>query len=440
MTRRTLAAAAVWCAAVLLVAGCQAGPAGSPPVGTPSSAPTDNAPDSAPGGAPGDALDVLVEQLTAIHPEPFHGIPEAEFTAHLEDLRGRLDGLSADQTTVEVMRLVALLSRAGRDGHQFVLPQAGHDGEVLPLTVYEFTEGVFVTAAPPPYTDLVGARILAIDGRPIAEVLALVEPLVPRDGPATVPAFRPTLLVRCDVLRGLGVIGDGAVSLEVRDAAGDRVAEVEPTAFDAFLAWAGPQGPLGLPDEEDPRYLSRPEEILWSDGPDAAGVLYVRYPAVRRAAPEAYADVQRRLATPGLTRVVLDLRQNSGGDNTRNPALIDVLADTPAGVPLVVLTDRVTFSAAANLATDLEQRFAPVFVGEPMGGGLNFWNDVTWIELDDLPTPLRVGISTRYWQRSTPEDPRLSIEPDIAVPVLAADHFTGRDPTLTAALGPLPTG
>ena len=81
----------------------------------------------------------------------------------------------------------------------------------------------------------------------------------------------------------------------------------------------------------------------------------------------------------------------------------------------------------------------PVFVGEPMGGGLNFWNDVTWVHLDRLPVPMQVGVGTRYWQQAAdPDDSRLTTEPDLPVRVEAEDYFTGRDPTLDAALGVLP--
>jgi hypothetical protein len=48
---------------------------------------------------------------------------------------------------------------------------------------------------------------------------------------------------------------------------------------------------------------------------------------------------------------------------------------------------------------------------------------------------MRVGISTIYWEKSTPDDQRLTIEPEIAVPSLAADYFEGRDPVLEAAAG-----
>jgi hypothetical protein len=40
---------------------------------------------------------------------------------------------------------------------------------------------------------------------------------------------------------------------------------------------------------------------------------------------------------------------------------------------------------------------------------------------------------------AAPDDPRLTIEPDIAVPVRAADYFAGRDPAPDAILAaPIP--
>jgi hypothetical protein len=101
---------------------------------------------------------------------------------------------------------------------------------------------------------------------------------------------------------------------------------------------------------------------------------------------------------------------------------------------LWVLTDRITFSAASNLATEIEQTTDARFAGEAMGGGLNFWDDVQFVELVNLPIPLTVGISTRYWQKSFAEDPRLTIEPDLAVPHRSEDYFGGVDATLDAVL------
>ncbi|MGI8998868.1 MAG: hypothetical protein ACR2GO_04095 [Candidatus Limnocylindria bacterium] len=61
-------------------------------------------------------------------------------------------------------------------------------------------------------------------------------------------------------------------------------------------------------------------------------------------------------------------------------------------------------------------------------------NDVRWVALDALPVPMRVGVGTRYWQFATVDDPRLTIKPDVEVPVAAADFFGGIDAALDAAL------
>ena len=102
--------------------------------------------------------------------------------------------------------------------------------------------------------------------------------------------------------------------------------------------------------------------------------------------------------------------------------------------PLFVLTDRRTFSAASNLATEIEQSTEATFAGEEMGGGLNFWNDVNFTQLNHLAIPLRVGISTRYHEKSFPEDPRLTITPDLEIELTSADYFAGIDPVLEQVL------
>lgn len=379
-------------------------------------------------------LDLLVEDLERIHPDPWHGIAREDFVAALDDLKARLAGLSNDEFVVELSRVVALLSRAGRDGHQFAIPANGAEGAYLPIRVYEFEEGLFITQALPPNADLAGARIVAVAGHPVAEVLDALEPLVPRDGPQTVVEFRPLFFVRGDILHGLGLIGEGAVELTVVDPDGERAVSVDPVSFDSYEAQFELDAALRLPSRPDTLYLSDYTRIAWSRYLAESRTLYLRYAEVHDLG-SLDTDLRDRGAEPDVDRVVLDLRQNPGGDNHSYPLLLHRLQDYAGAHPgrLFVLIDRITFSAASNFATELEQTTDATFVGEPMGGGLNFWDDVRFIDLRDLAVPMRVGISTRYWQKSFPDDPRLTIDPDIPVPVRAADYFAGLDPALEAA-------
>jgi hypothetical protein len=424
-------------ALVLAAAGC-GGPSASPSVlgSAAASASASGQPISAVDAARAELAE-LVDRLEQIHPEPYHGIDRDAWMASLDDLSQRLPQLTPLQAQVELQRLVALLSREGRDGHQFALPLPDVEGPVLPIRVYEFADGVFVTDALDPYGDLVGARLAAIGGHPIGEVLDAVEPLIPRDSPVTVSDFRPVVLLRTSVLRGLGLVEEGAVAVTVTDSDGaSREASLEPVPFADWVAWAGPLGMVRLPARAGTLYLSNLDERFWTRFLDDSGTLYVRYSMVGPAPSEEIAAMLDRAAEPDVVRVVFDLRQNPGGDNTTYPSLLSALRSPIIDRPghFFVLTDHVTFSAAANLATELEQTTSAIFAGEPMGGGLNFWNDVDWVVLRDWPVPMQVGISTRYWEKAEPADPRLTIEPDVPAPLLGAAYFADRDPALESVL------
>ena len=67
-----------------------------------------------------------------------------------------------------------------------------------------------------------------------------------------------------------------------------------------------------------------------------------------------------------------------------------------------------------------------------MGGSPNLYGDARPI---DLPSSRHdIHMATRFWERSTADDRRVSIEPDIVADLSLADYFAGRDPVLQAIL------
>jgi hypothetical protein len=397
------------------------------PVASMSHAPSFEASPSTGVDAAAADLDLLLELLEGIHPEPYHGIPRDEWLAHLREIQRGMAARTPEETMVAVMELVASLSREGQDGHQLAFPPGG--GPMLPIRVFEFSDGLFITDAID--TELVGSRITALAGRPVGEVLELLEPLVPRDSPATVPGFRPFYLLRADVLEGLGLIDDdGSVTLTLERDGQTSEVMLRTIGSDEFNAWAGAFGVIHLPAREGLRSTEE-DRLFWTERV-ADGALYVRLREVQAVPRDQVAALSEEIDAADVGRVILDLRHNPGGDNTTYAYFLSVLRDSAK--PLWVLIDRRTFSAAANLATEIERSTDARFAGEAMGGGVNFWNDVRFVELEHLPIPLSVGISTTYHQMSTPDDLRLTIEPQLAVPYRSADYFGGVDATLEAVL------
>ena len=192
-------------------------------VGLHSAPPTPGA--TAAGGFQAD-VDAMLQARDTIHPDGWFGMDRAEWLAAAEEVAGRADTLSDDQRLVELVRLAAMPTWNGRDGHSGIWPFGPDDGTHLyPVRWWRFPEGLVITAARAPYEDLVGARVEAIGDRPIDEVLTLVQPLSPRDNPSNLLAFSTLFLRASELLAGLGVIdeaGPTRFTVVGRDGVGAR--------------------------------------------------------------------------------------------------------------------------------------------------------------------------------------------------------------------------
>jgi hypothetical protein len=346
--------------------------------------------------------------------------------------------MTDDQVLVELIRLASMPGWAGRDGHTGIFPGSGtHE---FPIRLWQFSDGLFITAARAPYEDLAGSKIETIAGRPIAEVLALVEPLAPRDNPSNLLAYAPLYLRVSEVLSGLGVLARaGPATFGVVGPSGTRrEVEIAPIAAEDDIAWHGGD-PLTLPPAGDALWLRDIGKPLWWTVLGDTRTLFIQYNAVEAGIDGVADEILARAKRGDVDRVVVDLRNNGGGDNRTYGHLLGILQDPAIDRPgrLTVLIGRLTFSAAANFATELEGTTGATFVGEAMGGSPNLYGDARRV---DLPSGLPVYVATRYWQKSTAEDERVTIEPDLAIPMSSEDYRAGRDPVLETATGETPAG
>lgn len=380
-----------------------------------------------------------MERIRAVHPDPFHATPEAVVQAAADDLAARADGLTRDQLLVSLMRFTNLLGE--RDGHSGIFPLDSAHKRVLhlfPLYLYDFSDGLFVVAAPG-HPELVGSKLLAIDGIDEATLKQAVWPLVPRDNESTREDRFMSFMLTAEVLRGLGLrtgIGPAAFTLQKPGAAA-RAVRLAPVTARTYLRLMHPSFPsfvYSLPKQPRPLYLRRRGADHYVTTIDRGRVVFVGYNQTLGSTATDAQQVLRLAKRRKVRRVVVDVRLNPGGDNHTYAALLLALRSRWVNRPgrLVVLISRSTFSAAENFITDLERRTKAVFVGEDSGGSPNLYGDVTAVELQTAG--VSVNIATQYWQKSIADDPRVTIEPDVRVPLSSKAFFRGGDPVLAAAL------
>jgi tetratricopeptide (TPR) repeat protein len=379
-------------------------------------------------------LRFLLHEMKRIHYAPYRATSEAELDALASSLEEELSRLSDEQFFVRVMRIM----RALGDGHSG-LRMTGRPVR-LPVQLFEYPEGLYVTAALPAQADLVGAKILKIGNRTADEALALTREISSRDNPMTVLSFAPRLLCSSRILRGLGIVeGEGPVPLEVEDASGmTRRVELRPQDIDrAERSWVravpGRQEPL-------PLALRHPDKTYWQEFLPDERLVYCQLNGIGTDTQLPLSEFCKKLfaevARPEVDALVIDMRFNGGGDTFTNPPLIEgIIRSEKLQNPgrLFVIIGRATFSAAQNTVSELERRTKAIFVGEPSGSRPNFIGESIAIVLPN--SGWVASISDLWWQHSMAMDYRIWTPPNLYAPPTAASFRAHTDPAMDAIIG-----
>lgn len=395
-----------------------------------------------------DYLDTLMQRS---HFNLFRTMDRTTWERAVQRLHDRIPELDDVEVIGELMKLVA---RAG-DGHTNMYPplqelQTRYTFHQVPLRLYRFDDGLFVQAAAPAYAEAVGGRVIQIGSRPIEDLWEESSVFFGRDNDMGLHFINPVSLVIPELLRLLGAADtSGAVTYHLEKTKGARVAVTLPSAPLSFSVLS----PLPSPDwitmrdgasGPAPLWLKHLDDPYWFEYLDEKKLVYFQFNQIRDKEEESLADFSRRLfafiEANDVTALILDIRMNNGGNSGLNRHLVhEILKSEKINQPgrLFTIIGPRTFSAAQNLASDLESHTETLFVGEPTGSSPNHVGEDNQVVLPY--SKLMVGISSRYFQRSSSEDRRLWIAPHIAAEMTSQDYAQQVDPALEAILAYLKT-
>lgn len=417
--------------------------------------------------APHDAVEARRQDLRYLAALPdvditFSAAARQRFAAVLADLAAHADTLDTIAFDMGLAHAVA------QSGNAHTAVDANIWNELLervPVSFAWFPDGLHIVRTAAAHEELLGARVVALDGEDPAAWLARLAAYVP-GLPQHVRAVSPLFLEAPQALHAMNASAPAdRMTLSVADAAGAR--------RDVVLAGLPPHpSPERLPNGGGSRSVAPPSGEKTSRGLLAAeqrpvslrganqltyhevlapGVLYLHSWRVSRGfGPEADGEIRSAIASGPRPwkRIVLDLRYNGGGEYPAVywalRALVDSLA--PDG-RIAILTNEASFSGALITAA-IVKHFAgarAVIVGEPAGDRLQFY-----AEGDDMVLPnskIHVHTATGYhdWAHGCREikcywpnfwyDVAVgTIDPDVRVAWDFDDYRRGVDPVLAAAL------
>jgi hypothetical protein len=376
-------------------------------------------------------IDCLLSAVICRHPNPFYCTSEQALRRYCQLLSARAEDLAPAERLVKLLAIPPLLN----DGHTRFRGIDGPGGikkllTRLPVDLYWYHDGLHVRAAHPEWADLAGARVLRLAGAGNAALLDSVLPLVSRENTWRGLEVAPQLMNRPELLYGLG-IGDDPSEVSCEVDAGGAVRQISLPALPA--ADADPGNWVSPVAGDKPSTLDRwPGNLTWMQLPGNDRVILLKYDSASDDAngklADKFAAAFRHLDMNDVHGLVVDLRNNGGGDNRLNWPLIDGIKARPGiNQPgrLFALIGRGTFSAAMHCAVYLERNTNCIFAGEPTGNSPNHFGDALDYELPN--TRLTVRVSSLWWQESVPYDSRPAITPQHHVEYTAADYACGHD-------------
>jgi hypothetical protein len=386
----------------------------------------------------------LETKLLQMHPDLFRKTSRQQFDAEIRGLDQNLPSMSREQFLVGIMRIVASF----HDGHTSVLPgpQTGAGFHVLPLRFYLYGEELVLDGADQAYSEVLGSRLVAVNGVPVTDVIRRVRELTPGDNEACVDARLPGYIIVPEVLEGLQIVNGNASTVPLTFQNGETVKTFTVNAIPApdttnARSMTSTYGShwIDRAPQHRPVWLRSPDRSYWFEYEPKERTIYVQYNNSENDPAEPMQKFALRLEQELVRRnppkVIVDLRLNQGGSGDWNRPLLAALmrssAATAAG-HMYVLIGRQTFSAGNMMAIELEKYTKAKFIGEPSGGSFQGFGDHEPVFLP--ATHLGVMIAKTFYQNDGPTDDRSALSPSIKISLGATDYGIGRDPVLEAAL------
>lgn len=364
----------------------------------------------------------------------FNEISERDFDAFVHKLDRDIPKLTNNQIAARFM----LLAGTVNDGHTSLNPTTSAilDVNSVPLSVSSFPEGYFVVATDRANEGLLGGELVSIEGKPIEEVVKLVDPYVGNENSQWLRVRAPRLLVRPGFLNGIGVAKKpDELTLGLKMSTGQRTVLLKATALGPGSDWITLRSKIEAPA---PLTWKSREKRYWFEQIPGTKVVFAQYNSVQNDQAEPlgvfWGRMFKFIEDNQIEKLILDMRWNGGGNNFLNAPLLNGLIRSRINVrgSLFVITGPNTFSAAICGLTQIERYTNAIICGEPGGSPPNFIGETIQVALPY--SKITGSISDLYWQNSHAMDHRIWIPTTIYVPYTFADYSANKDSVIDAIL------
>lgn len=358
--------------------------------------------------------------------------PRRKFDAEIADLEGHLGTWSDDRIALELARILA----GAHVAHNMVLfPSAFGFEWQLPVAFEWYSDGLLITNATPAYHHLIGARVAAIGSFTPEKLGSAVAPYISHENSGWLRVQAADFVTERPVMSMLGLIDPE-----------------ERVTMTVVPPGASSPGVVCLPFVQNPDFSLSLYQALriptplrrmhwdkdyWYQFLEDSHTGYIQYRACRNDPKMTFADFARAtladLDRHSVNRIVIDLRENDGGNSTLIRPLVEGLKAHPQwNGHIYALIGARTFSSGLLNAIELKLDAGATLIGEPTGGKPGSYGEVEQISLPK--SRLMVLYTLKYFRAPKGFD-RDALYPDVFAAFTSEDILAGRDPALAAIAG-----
>jgi hypothetical protein len=360
-----------------------------------------------------------------VHPKyrPTSRISKEEFSVQMELLVCSLETLNQkkpiletqlDEIVVSIMKVIAKLATAhmGCDYKEF------SENNILPVHFIWLEDGLFIKHAEAEHKDLIGRQVISINRVVVTDVYEKLKELISYETENGAIHKSEALLRQVRLLKALKIADSKEqLRLEFSDGSHFDVKTVFRSALD--------KGGINL----------NSYSILGSGSILRIDINNFPYDRIKEF-NEFYDEVIDFARNPNIQKIIIDLRDNEGGNPDLFKYFLEKLKAIKEGRkvgPLRVscLIGRKTFSSAVVAANQLKKQVGALIIGAETGGFITGYGGFKEVS---AKSPLRLGVCLTtclfIFDNSEPKP----VLPDIAVEQSSEDYFLNIDIVLKRAI------
>lgn len=359
------------------------------------------------------------------HIDLYHTINKVEFEQELKTIQSNLNSKNDIDVIIDLMRLTQKIG----DGHT-AFSLRGFKTHLFPIEIDKIGEQWRIVKTTDKHKNLLGKTLIAIDGKTMKHIeneISKVAQYIENKQSKTIRVAQYTMI--SELLHGLHLTNNAlAATFTFRD---ENKKKTEATlkainSKDYYDNVEFKTLEIAIPEIEKPNALQH--DFLWFSPIKTTDAIYIKfesYPSFEEM-EKFGASVLNHINTNNSKQIVIDLRNNGGGDFFIGTFLAYYLnladsIDWKSGV--YVLTDKVTFSAGTSNASQFRQILNAKIVGEPTGSNPTGYQDMGQFKLPNS------GMTVTYSKRLFRFQEKITqgIQPDVLIPYDWESYSKGID-------------